>query len=534
MIQVYADDSLVYDSRLEDYRLLELSVTSSIKAAGTATLKMPPGHPAYNSFTGYRSVVTVYKDSSLLWRGRSLYPSDDFYKRRTITCEGERCFLRDGIMRPYIYQDGPAAIFSDVIGLYNAQVEAFKQFAVGTVTVTDPNNYIRIESSSAEQISDTINKLVDRCGGYIVFTTNTDGLRTINWLEELNYASSQVIEFGENLLDYARADENADLATVLVPYGAQLEDGTRVTIKSVNDDLDFIQDYDAVALRGVIAKSKTWDDVTEPENLLRKAQQYLASAKNMLTSLTLSAVDLSLLDKSIDTFKVGDKVRVRSKPHGVDDDFQLVERTENLLDPSQGTVTLGKTYASLTGSDVAGDRQTSSELNRVESNIRAEYKLNIAAAVESVQTTLMTLIQQTSEAIKLEVSETYATNGDVESAISTSMTQLSDSFNFLFTQLQATVDENDADARGQFEEIHKYIRFEDGNIILGESGNELTLHIENDRISFLDGGAEVAYFSNKQLYVTDGRFTRSLRIGPIEFIPRASGSTSLVYVGGDS
>jgi len=80
-------------------------------------------------------------------------------------------------------------------------------------------------------------------------------------------------------------------------------------------------------------------------------------------------------------------------------------------------------------------------------------------------------------------------------------------------------------------EIHKYIRFENGDIILGESGNELTLRIENDRISFLDGGAEVAYFSNKQLYVLDGHFIHSLRVGKFAFLPRENGNLSLVKVG---
>ena len=79
--------------------------------------------------------------------------------------------------------------------------------------------------------------------------------------------------------------------------------------------------------------------------------------------------------------------------------------------------------------------------------------------------------------------------------------------------------------------IRKYIRFENGDILLGEEGNELTLRIENDSISFLDGGAEVAYLSNKKLYVLDGHFLNSLRIGKFAFLPRENGNLSLVKVG---
>ena len=531
MIQVYADNALVYDSRLEDYSLLGLTVTAGLNKGGTASIVMPPGHPAYNSFVSYKTLVTVYRDNVLLFRGRALYPSDDFYNRRTITCEGERCFLRDGVMRPYIYQDGPEAILIDVIALYNAQVDEFKQFKVGTVTVTDPNNYIRLESETAEQVSDTIDKMVERCGGYIVFTTNADGQRVINWYESLGYQSRQVIEFGENLMDFSRSDSNPDLATVIVPYGAKDETtGERITIASINDGQDFIQDYDAVALRGVIAAPVYWDDITEPANLLAKAQQYLATSKLMVTSLELTAVDLSDMDKSIDTFQVGDQVQVRSLPHGVDELFQLTERTYDLLNPANGKVTLGKDIATLTGADAAGDKQSVTAMQRLEQNVRANYTLDNAAAIEEVRQTLTSLIQQTSEEIKLEVSEQYATNGDVTAQVETSMTQLSDSFNFLFTTLQATVDTNDAEARTQFETIQKYIRFEDGNIILGESGNELVLRIENDRISFLDAGAEVAYLSNQRLYVTDAHFLHSLRVGSFAWVPRANGNLSLMKV----
>ncbi len=531
MIQLFLDDDLIYDSRLEDNVLLELKVDIGLNKGGAAFITMPPGHSAYNSFVSYRSVVTIYRDGVLLFRGRALYPSDDFKKRRTITCEGERCFLRDGVMRPYVYQDGPAAIFADVVNLYNAQVESFKQFVVGTVDVTDPNNYIRLENESAEQIADTINKLVERCGGYIVFTTNTAGERVINWYTDVNYKNNQVIEFGENLLDFSRTDENTDLATVVIPYGAKDETtGNRITIESVNEGMDFIQDYDAVALRGVIAKAVYWDDISDPANLLTKAQQYLAESKLVLTSLELTAVDLSVLDHNIDRFRIGDIIRVRSKPHGVDDDYQLTERSLDLLNPADDRIVLGKSIASLTGADAAGDRQSSYDIQRVERNVVADYNLGVGVMVEETKATLTSLIQQTSEELRLEVSEQYTTNDELESAISTSMTQLADSFNFLFTELQTVVDANDAEAREQLETIQKYIKFEDGNIVLGESGNELTLRIENDRISFLDDGAEVAYLSNKRLVVLDGHFLHSLQIGSFAFLPRENGNLSLTKV----
>lgn len=534
MIHVYADGVTAYDSRLNDYALLGLKVTTGINKGGTAEIVMPPGHPAYDLFTSFRTLVTVYRGEELLFRGRALYPADDFYNRRTVICEGERCFLRDAVMRPYLYQDRPVVIFTDIIAQYNAQVDELKRFQVGTVTVTDANDYVRLESEGAEQVSDTIDKLVERCGGYIVFTTDTAGRRVINWYESLGYQSSQAIEFGENLLDFTRTQANTDLATRIFPYGAKNEEtGERVTVSEINHGLDFVDDEEAVALRGVIARPVYWDDVTDPANLMVKARQYLATSKMITTTLELTAVDLSVLDRNIDTFQVGDTIRVTSKPHGVDDSFLLRERTYNLLDPAQDTVVVGKDLTTLTGAGVTGDRDSLSQLHRTENILRADYQLGIAKAVEEVQTTLATMIAQTSASILLQVSESYATNDQLQSQISTTLTQLADSFTFEFDSLRATMDANDAEAREQFETLHSYIRFVDGNIVLGVDGNELILKQQHDRISFLDGGAEVAYFSNKQLYVLDGHFLNSLRIGNFAFLPRENGNLSLIKVVGE-
>jgi phage minor structural protein len=495
-----------------------------------------------------RTVLEIYRRGRLIFRGRALYPSDDFYNRRTIVCEGERGFLRDGVMRPYVYQDSPDVIFRDVIGLYNAQVEPFKQFEVGEITVTDANDYVRLESEKAEQTADTIDKLIDRCGGYIVFTTNNEGKRVINWLESLSYHTDQAIEFGVNLLDFARTDTNEELATRIIPYGAKIETTVEredessgetvtetasevVTIASVNNGLDYIQDDEAVALRGVIARPVYWDDVTQPENLLRKAQDYLAHSKLVITSLELTAVDLSALDKDIDAFMEGDLITVTSKPHGVDEDFLLYERTYDLLNPANDKVVLGKEQTSLTGSDAAGDRYFQSDLLNIRHEIRADYLLNTSAAIQAAERLFKALIEETSKAIRTEVSESYTTGDKLVEYVGTQMTQLKNSFEFTFTEIKKTVDGNDKFAREQLQKVEKYIRFIDGDIILGETGNPLILKIENERIAFLQDGTEVAYITDRQLYITDAHFLHSLRLGNFAFMPRANGNLSLVKVG---
>lgn len=402
MIQVYADGALVYSPAApHDFALLGLTATTSAERAGTAEVIMPPGHPAYNAFTSYRTVVTIYRLGELLFRGRALYPTDDMHGRRTITCEGERCFLRDVTMRPFAYNDTPAAIFRAVMTQYNARAEEFKRFKVGAVTVT-AGALAEIDSEECKLVSEVVDQLVQDYGGFIIFTTAEDGSRVINWLAELSYTSGQVIEFGENLLDYSSTGANTDLATVIVPYGAKDDaTGEHVTIKSVNGGRDYIQDDEAVALRGTVEKAVYWDDVTDPTALLAKARQYLETSKLIVTSLELTAVDLSALDRSIDTFRAGDWVRVRSIPHNMDTEFLLRSRTYDLLNPARDTVVLGKDRLTLTGSDVTSTKNSLSRLQRTAANIKTDYTKAIANAELTVNETM-------AENLRQEMASTYA------------------------------------------------------------------------------------------------------------------------------
>lgn len=533
MTQIYTSGALTYDRRLPGHDLLALSYTAGLNKAGTATITMPPGHPSYEAYIPHKSVVEIYDKDELVFRGRPLKPADDMLNRRTVTCEGERCFFRDAVMRPYLYQTDPATIFADVIGIYNEQVEADKRFVAGTVTVTDANGYIRLESTKAEQVSDTLDSLVKRCGGYIVFTTNADGARVVNWYASVSYQNNQLIEYGSNLTNFGRATENNELATRIIPYGAKNEEtGDYVTVESVNGGLDYIEDAEAIQLRGIIARAVYWDDVTEPLNLLRKAQEYLETSKKLITSLTLTAVDLAAIDKTLDTFRVGDRIRVRSKPHGIDEYFLLTDRSVDLLIEGAGSITLGKEVQTLTGLSNAGDKAGRDELKEAEHRIQTEYNINIAAAVARAQQALSSLIEQTSEAIRMEVSETYMTNGEVDAAVSTGMQQLADSFTFTFNELRTVVDANDATTKAHVEEQQQYIRFENGVITLGETGNAFTLELDNDMIVFKRNGSTFGWWDGVDFHTGNIviEVQERAQFGNFAAVPRKNGHLSWLKV----
>ena len=163
-------------------------------------------------------------------------------------------------------------------------------------------------------------------------------------------------------------------------------------------------------------------------------------------------------------------------------------------------------------------------LQIVEKNAQAASE-----AVYNVEQNLLASMQVSADNIQSVVAENYYLKEDTDaliSSVSTSIEQTKDSFEIQFNQFSADIQAVATGADAEFEEIRKYIRFIDGKILLGEVGNELELQISNDRISFLQDGAEVAYFSNRKLYVTDAEILHSLQLGSFAFMPRANGNLS--------
>lgn len=68
-----------------------------------------------------------------------------------------------------------------------------------------------------------------------------------------------------------------------------------------------------------------------------------------------------------------------------------------------------------------------------------------------------------------------------------------------------------------------YIHFGDGYMTFGESGNAITLKLENDQIAFYNGETRIAYFSNNSFEIEN--LTNGLiRFQNLEIMPRPSGN----------
>lgn len=507
--------------------LLKPTLEMELNKSGSFKCTIPHDHPYYGLVKKLKSVVTVYQDDYLLFRGRVLDEETGWHNEKAVSCESDTAFLLDSVLRPFSFSGTAAEFLSYVLELHNAQVDENKRFLPGNVTVT---GYVVHDAEEYATTKETLEKaLLELFGGYL-FSRFENGQAYLDYLADITLLAPQKIEFGKNLLDLKTIRKGADIATVIVPLGAMLKDeegkdtGKRLTIESVNGGADFVQDADAISQYGIIVKSVVFDDVTDAEALKQRGQAHLAQSVNLPDTIELTAADLAATGVDIASFHLGTNVRVISRPHGIDQLFTVTKLSINLFNPAANKLTLGGTVEGFSGS-VQGIGQA--QRNIVQAVEKAEK--TASEAVYNVEQNLLASMQTTAENITLAVSESYTLKEDAEamvSAVSTEVEVVKDSFNITFTKFNADLEAVAAGTDAEFEEIKKYIRFTDGKILLGEVGNELELQIANDRISFLQDGAEVAYFSNRKLYVTDTQILHSLQLGNFAFMPRDNGNLS--------
>ena len=274
----------------------------------------------------------------------------DFQRTGSLECEGILAYLYDTWYPPYQFSGSPKDLLTSVIDSHNAMVDEHKRFYLGTVTVEDPNDYIsRSNQDYSRSLSVLTDKLVyESLGGYLR-ARYQDGKRYLDYLDTYGGTASQTIQFGYNLLDIAVNIEYGNVATAILPLGAEIqsEDGSdadsskRITVESVNGGSLYVIDQQAVNQYGWIADVVTWDDVTQPENLLKKAQDYLHTASSGIRTVTVRAVDMAQIEAGTASFFLGDAVRIVSTPHGVDLTAELTEMEIDPLHPEQNTLTFG-------------------------------------------------------------------------------------------------------------------------------------------------------------------------------------------------
>lgn len=390
MITIYSDSKKIYDPRIEKLQLEEAELSQAKNKAGTLKFIIPTDHEyADLAITPGVTRVTVKEDDETIFKGRIIKNNPDFWGDTEHTAEGDLAYLNDTIVRPYEFSGSPREYFTFLITQHNAQIEKERQFVVGNVTLSDPNDYVVRSNihypSTWEELQE---KLLDKMDCFLVERWE-NGVTYLDCLAEIRENNEQTAKYGENVIDIDQVKEiDSGFATAVIPLGKkqEAEDGEEkyLTIESVNSGKDYVQDDDAVSKYGLVLKTIEHEDVTLPENLLRKGKEDLKEALKSVESITVTAADLSGTGVKVESFHFMKNVHCVSKRHGLDFRSPVVSLTRNLLDRSDYKITVGNTLKTYTGSADAARRDTDTKIEEIINLEREDRKKAIADLVDKM------------------------------------------------------------------------------------------------------------------------------------------------------
>lgn len=356
MYKVYIDGELLHMPGQSGNVVANPVLTEEQGKAGSFTCVVPVTNSRYENIKKLRSRITVYSDNERLWRGRVLDQKMDWNNSKEILAEGDLGLLNDSVIPPHTSFDESKnrdmtlpEYLSFLIGIHNSQVDNFKKFELGSVTVkyqTTDDTIPEREESGYRKTREIIEDLVKEYGGFLVTepkTADNSSLTVLSLVKELSISNTQKIEFGKNLMTLERALSGADIYSVLIPTGKADSTGEPLTIEEATSSggKKEIADAELVSQFGRIIETKDFPEIDDENELYQKGLETLEDLKKNLYKITLTAMDLSLINKDITTFIVGEKVRIISEPHGIDENLPITNLRLDLEKPENSEITVG-------------------------------------------------------------------------------------------------------------------------------------------------------------------------------------------------
>lgn len=510
MYQLKYKDYILHDMRLADEKLIirDPSVKLAVSKAGEMSFTVDAEHPYLSNLRRMSGLVELLDGTFPIYRGRITTDTKDFYGAHKIETEGIMAVLNDSIIKPFSFpedfkddDDYKAAaasgnvvdfFFRWILAQHNSQVSTEQQIKPGVCTVTDSNNYItRSSSEYATAMSTISDKLIKSAlGGYLLIRYEDDG-NYLDYYAALPLTNTQSVEFAENLLDLSSETDGTNIYTAILPEG---KDGLTIEALSDGDLTDdlvksglTIYSKSGVATYGRITRHVKWDDVTVAANLQAKAKAALAdNGLSMPETIKLTAVDLGW-QEDVQHFRVGRMTVLFSTTHGYSTSYPLLELSPDILDPGNTRITLGATQQTYTGAQIDTKRETDERIESTRQEISERVDESSSQVIQATRQQI-TDLQQNINSIILSALERYVETGDFESykeEVSTKLSVLSDQLSIDITRITERIDNVNGDLQRKYSEITKAFRFTSDGLIIGETGNEILLRLDNDVLQFV-------------------------------------------------
>ena len=559
MYQLFFNNLPIYDPRTDDLLVRDPDVHLAVGEAGEMSFVIDDDHPYAAQLTKLKGVLELRADGRPIFKGRIIRDTRDFNLSREIEAEGLLACLNDSVIPPFSYPNDwesdpkyqAAHDSGNVVEFFlrwlleqhNSQVGPTQQITLGTVSMTDPNNYISRASDKYLTTMEAVRgKLVDLMGGHLL-ADYSGGTTVLHYYQELPLTNTQVVEYGENLLDLVNELDASETFTAILPVGKDgltlidLPDGQISPGYMKQGTIIYSQEaeemYDGVR----VVRLEEWNDVTVAENLQRKALARLSEGGPLLTqTITVKAVDLGFdQDHGVGRFVVGRHVQIESRPHEFSALYPLMELDPDIMDPGNTKIVLGATTKSSTDFTKQALNSAKEQLGQqsLELNKQAGEMHTLTLSVE----TQITEALQTSENIVFSALEQYVETSNFEEFQSTVRGQfelMAEEIVMKFEETISHTEEVDGDLQRTVETLAKYFEFGMDGLTIRSGENTMTLTLDNDTIVFTKNGRQFGWWDGVDFHTGNIviEVTERAQFGNFAFVPRSNGSLSFLKVGG--
>lgn len=359
-----------------------------INTIDSFTFNILPNNEGYNLIKDLKTLVEVnnIKTNKNEFRGRVLIQTPKMNSSglltKSITCESELGYLMDSVQEHGEYHDITVRGFLElIIDNHNKQVSEDKHFTVGVVEVIDNNDSL-YRYLGYDKTLDTIkDKLIDRLGGELR-VRHENGIRYLDYLQSIGEKKDTEIVLARNLITIEQERDPSEIITRLVILGPKLEDSEeRLTVASINNGLNYIDDKEAISEFGIIADTVTFDDVNIVENLLSKGKDYLKENNKIKKKHKINALDLSLIGLDVASFEVGNTYRVINPLMNIDEDLRVIEKTLDINSPQSSSLSIGDKFEDI--KDYQLDNiATAKEVKTIKENVQTTVSALNSVSVE--------------------------------------------------------------------------------------------------------------------------------------------------------
>lgn len=380
---------MLHDIHSEDEQIYEDELSETMGRTETFNFVIAPNHPNIDKIEPLTSEIRIYQDGKVVFFGRAVTPQTDIYNTHTVQCFGGLSYFADSMQAPFELTGSVDDFITQMLAVHNSMVEVRKRFKKGIVNVAGITATRVIDS-----YTDTLNVLhdqLDQYGGYLRARFE-NGENYLDFVSDYGGINSQVIRFGENVMDISRNVNAAELITCLIPEGEAVDvtnpDGTTgsltVNITTVNGGRNYIENAAAIAKWGRIWGYVKFEGVTDPEILLQQANTYLQKKALLPETIELTAFDLSYIDVTVESLKLGYWTNFVSKPHNLSGTYLLKKLVRHLTAPQNDRVTFGETLPTLSGTVASNIRNLTVQIDKVKQSTSKEIEQKVNNATNLI------------------------------------------------------------------------------------------------------------------------------------------------------